>query len=78
MLAYTFEVVRVVANGDDTAVSASEIEQWIDFDDDPRRRPQRPPQSDFSDFYVYSQVEFACREVRGDGCGHGRGHWRRR
>ena len=32
VLAYTFEVVR---DGSATAVSASEIEQWIDFDDDP-------------------------------------------
>ena len=35
MLTYTFSVVRVVPNVDDTPVSASEIQQWIDFDDDP-------------------------------------------
>ena len=31
-----------------------------------------------ADIYVYSHVEYACRDVRGDGCGDGRGHWRRR
>ena len=31
-----------------------------------------------ADIYVCSDVEFGCRDVRGDGCGDGRGHWRRR
>ena len=34
-LAYSYTVVRLATNGDETAVSVSEIEQWIDFDDDP-------------------------------------------
>ena len=34
-LAYSYTVVRLATNGDETAVSVSEIEQWVDFDDDP-------------------------------------------
>ena len=34
-LAYSYTVVRVAPNGDDTPVSVSEIRQWVDFDDNP-------------------------------------------
>ena len=34
-LAYSYTVVRVAPNGDDTPVSVSEIEQWVEFDDKP-------------------------------------------
>ena len=34
-LAYSYTVVRVAPNGDDTPVSVSEIRQWVKFDDKP-------------------------------------------
>ena len=46
-LAYSYTVVRVAPNGDDSGVCFGG--QWVEFDDKPQRRP-RQPQSDFSEF----------------------------
>ena len=73
-LKYSYTVERVERVGDADIKTLIPTPDWIAFDDKPQRRPrQRPQNYDFSDFYVYSHVEFACREVRGNGCGSGRG-----
>ena len=70
-LTYTFSVVRVVS-GVKTPISTPD---WIDFDDDPL--DDDPLNPTFLTFTFYSEEEFGCREVRGNGCGSGRGHSRR-
>ena len=55
-LAYSYTVVRVAPNGDDTPVSVSEIRTVGQVRRQAPRRP-RQPQSDFSGIYVYSVGE---------------------
>ena len=69
-LAYSYTVVRLATNGDETAVSVSEI-GWIDFDDDPVSADFRtfmfsPSESRHKGVYrvrVFAQDTFRCEDL---------------
>ena len=71
LLTYSYTVVR---DGSATPVDVSEIQQWIAFDDEATDDdPKASRQSDFSDFYVYSEG-CSCRGLHVPR--HGDGRWR--